>query len=597
MGRYRLTEPIGSGAFGTVWCAIDEHLDREVAIKAIPAELAGERAEREIRAAARLSHPGVVTLHEASADATHTYIVSEFVRGSTLAQLYAQETCSDRDVARIGAALAGALDHAHGNGVVHRDVKPGNILIPDAPRSEAGIVKLADFGIARLAGESSLTRTGDVVGTLAYMAPEQAAGEEAGPSADLWALALIVFEGFSGSNPIRGSTPAQTARNLSDGPPQSLGESRPDLPDWLIEAVDGALEHDPHERGLIADLGSALGESLADLDDDPGSVAPAVRRRERTFTVRRRGAGIERERSFAQSKEPANFVQPRMPSIAEPTLASPSPSFTPAASSGGSRWRKRLFCGLAAAAMALGWSLTLATPAEARQRWAVAGIAFVVVAALPRLGWLACTGGALLAVAAAGQPGTAVILAAAMLPAVPICLLMPQWASLPWLAPALGSVGFAGAWPALSSFAPSLFVRASLGALGAWQLGCAELIFGRSFLGTALPSTTALWADSPQNAVTDALAGLVSGPIPAVAGVWAIAAAVLPMVVRGRSVVADAVAGAIWAGGLGAATAFFTGGASNGVFAGTLAGAAIAVICAGWTKPIAEPQVGALPTS
>lgn len=595
MGRYRLAESIGAGAFGTVWRAIDEHLGREVAIKAIPAELAGERAEREIKAAARLSHPGVVTLHEASADATHTYIVSEFVRGPTLAQLYSQGTCSDRDVARIGAALAGALDHAHAHGVVHRDVKPGNILIPDAPRSEAGIVKLADFGIARLAGESSLTRTGDVVGTLAYMAPEQAAGEDAGPSADLWALALIVHEGFSGSNPVRGATPAQTARNLSEGPPESLAESRPDLPEWLVDAVDAALEHDPDDRGLLADLGRALGQATAQLDDEPGSVAPAIRRRERTFTIRRRSS------QQAQPEFPHHGVIDPQPFDAG-TEVSGEPLGGAGWESSNRRaqarnWQRRLVAGLGAAAMVLGWSLTLATVAEAREKWLIAAIVFAVVAALPRLGFIACGVGVVAAQAAAGEAGAAVVLLAALAPAWILSIALWQWAAFPWLAPLMGSVGFAGAWPALASLAGSAFARAALGALGAWQLGCAEMIFGKSFLGQPLPSTTALWADSPSAALSDAVGTILSGPIPAVAGVWALGAVLLPIAVRGQSVVADALAAAVWAVGLGAATAAFTGGATKGVFAGTLAGGALAVIAGGWGRPVASSQGGALHTS
>lgn len=597
MGRYRLVEPIGSGAFGTVWRAVDENLSREVAIKAIPAELAGERAEREIRAAARLSHPGVVTLHEASADSTHTYIVSEFVRGSTLAQLYSQDSCSDRDVVRIGAALAGALDHAHGHGVVHRDVKPGNILIPDAPRSEAGIVKLADFGIARLAGESSLTRTGDVVGTLAYMAPEQAAGHNAGPSADLWALALIVFEGLSGANPIRGATPAQTARNLSDGPPESLGQERPDLPDELIEAIDDALEHDPSDRGRIADLGSVLGWAVSELDDAPGSIAPAVRRGGRGLTVRRRSTAPSRSRDAVPSWEPDERMADGALHHQLRTAVGPRGQGQWTGGSSSSGLKGRMLASAGAALLSLGWSVTLATPAMARDKWWIAAVTAGVVALLPRLGFIMMAAAGVVGIAASGQPGTAVMFAAALAPAAVVALFLPAWPSLPALAPALGWVGFAGAWPALAAFGPSAVSRAALGALGAWQLGCAEVIFGRTFLGAPMTSAAPLWADDPVAAVSDALMGLLTGPTPALAGAWAVGAVVLPLMVRGRSVVGDALAGTLWAVAVGAASAFLTGGVSHGVFAGTLAGGAIAVVAAGWARPATEARVGALPTS
>src|SRR4051812_21615496 len=159
--------------------ARDERLDRAVAIKRIPlAGGAGARAEREALAAARLSHPAIVALYEAGRDDEAVYLVSELVQGATLGELLEEGALSDRDVLLIGAALCDALTHAHARGVVHRDVKPGNVLVPEA-QSDGGVAKLTDFGIARMAGDDALTATGDVVGTLAYMAPEQAEGRGA----------------------------------------------------------------------------------------------------------------------------------------------------------------------------------------------------------------------------------------------------------------------------------------------------------------------------------------------------------------------------------------------------------------------------------
>ena len=136
---------------------------------------------------------------------------------------------SDRDVLRIGLALCGALEHAHGRGVVHRDVKPQNVIIPDAPRSAAGVAKLADFGVAHLAGDEPLTRTGDVVGTLAYMAPEQAAGRRVDERADLYSLALVLYEALAGTNPVRAGSPAATARRVGTvlPPLQALAQGPP----------------------------------------------------------------------------------------------------------------------------------------------------------------------------------------------------------------------------------------------------------------------------------------------------------------------------------------------------------------------------------
>jgi serine/threonine protein kinase len=190
LGRYRLGQRLGAGSFGTVWQARDEHLERDVAVKVVPRERIMEaRFEREARAAARLSHPGIVTLYEACADEEEAYLVSELVCGGTLGALLEAGRLSDRDIVAIGVAVCDALAHAHAQGIVHRDIKPSNILVPDQPASATHPAKLTDFGVARVIGGDSLTATGDVVGTAAYMAPEQAAGRAAGAAADLYALA------------------------------------------------------------------------------------------------------------------------------------------------------------------------------------------------------------------------------------------------------------------------------------------------------------------------------------------------------------------------------------------------------------------------
>ncbi|MEA2288288.1 MAG: eukaryotic-like serine/threonine-protein kinase, partial [Solirubrobacteraceae bacterium] len=230
LDRYRLVRRLGAGGFGVVWLAHDERLDRAVAVKRIAMHdaAAGPRAEREAKAAARLAHPGIVALYESGRDEDAVYLVSELVRGRTLGELMAEGALSDRDVLRVGVALCDALGHAHGRGVVHRDVKPGNVMIPDRPHDGAGVAKLTDFGVARIAGDDVLTRTGDVVGTLAYMAPEQAEGREAGEEADLYALALVLYEALAGVNPVRGRGAASTARRVGARLP-ALGRLRRDL--------------------------------------------------------------------------------------------------------------------------------------------------------------------------------------------------------------------------------------------------------------------------------------------------------------------------------------------------------------------------------
>jgi len=223
LGRYRLERRLGRGGFGAVWLAQDERLGRSVAVKEIPRDsMGGDRAGREAIAAARLNHPGIVALYEAGEDAQARYLVSEYIAGDTLADLLSAGALSDRDIAVIGIALTDALAHAHERRVVHRDVKPQNVIIPEAPQSAAGVAKLTDFGIARLVGDDPMTRTGDVVGTLAYMAPEQAEGNETGPPADVYSLALVLYEGLAGHNPVAGGSPAATAR-----PPPAAAGSQP----------------------------------------------------------------------------------------------------------------------------------------------------------------------------------------------------------------------------------------------------------------------------------------------------------------------------------------------------------------------------------
>ncbi|HSD77048.1 MAG TPA: serine/threonine-protein kinase, partial [Solirubrobacteraceae bacterium] len=230
LGRYRMVRRIGAGGFGVVWLAEDLRLHRTVAVKRIVLADAATaaRAEREARAAARLSHPAIVALYESGRDDEAVYLVSELVRGRSLAELERDGLLSDRDVVRAGIALCDALAHAHCRGVVHRDVKPANVIVPDDPAPDGGIVKLTDFGVAHMSGDDALTATGDVVGTLAYMAPEQAEGRRVTPAADLYALGLVLYEAFSGTNPIRADGAGATARRVGmECPP--LHQLRPDL--------------------------------------------------------------------------------------------------------------------------------------------------------------------------------------------------------------------------------------------------------------------------------------------------------------------------------------------------------------------------------
>ncbi len=298
LGRYRLAERLGAGGFGVVWRAHDTLLAREVAVKVIPLPTGEdgedrERATREALAAARLGHPAIVALYEACVEDDAFYLISELVHGETLAELLAAEALCDEEVLEIGVALADALLHAHDRGVIHRDLKPQNVLVPlaaaeleprgwDAQRANgawpqgspngapephgqtplsASPAKLTDFGGALLAGEDGLTRTGDVLGTVAYMAPEQIEGHEVDGQADLYSLALVLYEALAGVNPVRGPTPAATARRIGR-PLEPLERHRRDLPRELARALDRALDPAPSERGTLPELREALSDAL-----------------------------------------------------------------------------------------------------------------------------------------------------------------------------------------------------------------------------------------------------------------------------------------------------------------------------------------------
>ena len=286
MGRFRVLERIGSGGMGTVYRAFDERLQRQVAVKEI-ASAEPERVLREAQAAARLNHPGIVTLYELGEREGHAVLVSELVPGLTLARMRGAGLLRDRDVAEIAADLSDALAHAHARGVVHRDVKPENVIVRD---DEAGgqRAKLMDFGIARIAGAPALTATGEVVGTLAYMSPEQADGTFAGPESDVYALALTAYECWSGENPIAAESPAQTVRRIgAEMPP--LGAYRPDLPASIAEAIDACLVPEPELRPTAIELRDRLEAELGALDAD--RAVPLPEGTEEPITPPRSGFG------------------------------------------------------------------------------------------------------------------------------------------------------------------------------------------------------------------------------------------------------------------------------------------------------------------
>lgn len=247
-GRYRLLSPLGEGGMGTVWRARDEVLHREVAVKEVraPAGLSGPevermyaRLEREAWAAARVAHRNVVTVYDVAAQDGRPWIVMELVRGLSLAdQLEAQGPLSPQGAASIGAEVLAALRAAHAAGVLHRDVKPANVLL-----ANDGRVVLTDFGIAMVEGSSALTMTGEVIGSPEFLAPERALGRTPGPESDLWSLGVLLYAAVEGNSPFRQDTPLSTLRAVVD---EELPAPRRAGP--LATVIQGLLRKDPVER-------------------------------------------------------------------------------------------------------------------------------------------------------------------------------------------------------------------------------------------------------------------------------------------------------------------------------------------------------------
>lgn len=526
LDRYRLERRLGSGGMGVVWRATDLKLGRSVAIKRIACGDAdsARRADREVVAAARLQHRSIVALYESVADDDAVWLVTELVDGPTFAQALAAGDLSDRDVIDCGTTLAGALAHAHRQGVVHRDVKPQNILLPEAIDGRAA--KLADFGVARLAGDEGLTRTGDVVGTIAYMAPEQADGRGAGPQADLYALGLCIYEGLSGVNPVRGRGVGATARRVGQRLP-SLGRLRRDLPLAVCDAIDRAVRADPDERGTLREFGQALRDARADIDDEPGTIA---------------GAALE---TLVGAPDPVAAKTTRGRRLAAALLAAP------------------LF---ALPALVFGEQVAVAPAPLA------AAVGFCAVALLPRLGWLVCAA-LLLAALAGSHPQLAML---GLIAVAPVPLLLRRAEPWSWSLPAAGAglalIGAPLAAPALAVRVSHPLHRAALGLLCAWWTVLTAVATGHGLI----PGLTGGHAAGAR-ASDETLAAIASSPALMTAAICVAAALVVPWLTGGRG--GSALAGAVlWAVALAALGAVLLGGPSPRIIAGAAIGAAIALL-------------------
>jgi serine/threonine-protein kinase len=343
-GRYRLEGRLGFGGMSTVHLALDLRLERQVAVKLLAEHLADDpafvsRFQREAQAAARLVHPNIVQVFDSGRDERtgQYFIVMEYIEGSSCAEILRDDGWVEVDEALsiIEQACEG-LQYAHSHGVVHRDVKPGNLL-----RAREGEVKLADFGIAKATEQSSITQVGSVLGTAAYLAPEQARGEEAGPSADLYALGVVTYQLISGRLPYEASSLTELALKQQEEEPPTLDTLVAAVSPELAEAVAVALALDPHDRYHTArEMRRALSEGAK-------GIAPSLQR-----SAPPRVAPVTHATSVLapgrRPTAPASAVTPRRPRQGPP--GAQAPIAQPAGSSARSRrhGRSRLLIALLA---------------------------------------------------------------------------------------------------------------------------------------------------------------------------------------------------------------------------------------------------------
>jgi uncharacterized protein (DUF2062 family) len=259
LDRYRPLRPLGSGGSGSVWLARDEQTGLDVALKIVPREgKAADRAEREAEAAARLRHERCLRAYGFGSDSGHVYIAYEYVGGQTLRDAMRAGELRDGQAIEAAAQILDGLAHAHSRGIVHRDVKPSNVLLAE----DDGIsVRLLDFGLAQFDEAETLTAVGDVPGTLAYISPERLCGQEACAASDVWAVGILLWEALAGKHPFWGVPLSQMAGTIETGAPP-LELERPDLPKRLLAAIGHALARDPARRPPAAALARELRAAL-----------------------------------------------------------------------------------------------------------------------------------------------------------------------------------------------------------------------------------------------------------------------------------------------------------------------------------------------
>jgi serine/threonine-protein kinase len=333
-GRYETAERLGSGGMSNVYKATDRILERQVAVKILAEHLSDDerfvaRFRREALAVARLIHPNIVQVYDSGVDDGRHYIVMEYVAGRSGAQILQRHgPVSAETAAEIGIQACAGLDYAHRRGIIHRDVKPGNLMITGGPVGSGElVVKLTDFGIARAIEQTRITQVGSVVGTAAYLAPEQVRGEEATPATDVYALGVVLYQFLTGRLPYEGSSLAELAVRQQNEKPLPPSTYNSEVPETLGAAVLRALEGDPNRRYASADelaAGLRLGLEGGDvtLPMEEGTSATRVLGGETAATRHMgRDTAATEYRPASSTRRPQPRVAPAPAPVASPPRA------------------------------------------------------------------------------------------------------------------------------------------------------------------------------------------------------------------------------------------------------------------------------------
>jgi hypothetical protein len=273
--RYQVVRKLGSGAFATVYLADDLRMGRPVAIKVVEQTVdVDDRVLREAQAASKLNHPHILTVYEMVREPERTMLFTEYVEGQTLRDRYRDRSLRDLEILEAGLQLCRALEHAHKRGVVHRDIKPENIMLVSG---ETVDVRLMDFGVAQLEDRASITMDGDLVGTIAYMSPEQMEGQSVDSRSDVYSLALTLYEGFTRKNPLKGKKLQELLRDVSGPEIPPLNSNRPDLPAELSSALERAMVQDRYARPDAATFGRLLSQAAKSMPEESYEETLATR--------------------------------------------------------------------------------------------------------------------------------------------------------------------------------------------------------------------------------------------------------------------------------------------------------------------------------